>query len=446
MIKFQIDVRGGLRHFRIGTRLILGFGAILLILVAMAGIDRVLNDQSKTKLLDGLKAAEAKSRLAIKMKGALLEGGISLRNMGLTSDLDLLQKAQKTTELERAVFIKTRNNFVAMGLTQVEKGIIDNMIEIDEQLQAPVKEATVQSLAFNPEGAAKILTDRVDSLNQQMIKEINALVDNQQAAADEVLVKYSADDSKLQLLLLFSCAIAVVIGGALAWIITISIVFPLRDAVSIAKEVAGGRFSSNFSVVGNDEVSELTRALKEMMRCLSIAYDELRDMSRYDALTGVRNRGYFNERFDAEWRRAHRAKDVIGLLMVDIDHFKNVNDRYGHLCGDVCLQHVANTIKQALRRSGDEIFRYGGEEFVILLASTDLDGTVHIAEFVRHQVEVLEFFFEGKKIPITVSSGAAATIPDSIGGMQTLVENADRALYEAKHGGRNKVHVHSIDR
>ncbi|HEY8099349.1 MAG TPA: diguanylate cyclase [Burkholderiaceae bacterium] len=446
MINFQNDDGGGLRHFRIGTRLILGFGAILLILVAMAGIDRVLNDQSKTKLLEGLKAAEAKSRLATKMKGALLEGGISLRNMGLTSDLDLLQKAQKTTEVERAVFVETRNNFVALGLTQVEKGIIDNITEIDKQLQAPVREATVQALAFNPEGAAKILTDRVDSLNQQMIKEINALVDNQQAAADEVLVRYNADDRKLKLLLLFSCVVAVVIGGVLAWIITLSIISPLREAVSFAKEVASGRLSSKFSVLGRDEVSELALAVKEMVRCLSIAYDKLRDLSRYDALTGVRNRGYFIERFDAEWRRAHRAKDVISLLMVDIDHFKNVNDCYGHPCGDVCLQHVANTIKQAMHRSGDEIFRYGGEEFVILLASTDLDGALHIAELIRHQVEILEFFYEGKKIPITVSIGAAATIPDSIASAQTLLGNADRALYEAKQSGRNKVCVHPMDR
>lgn len=131
--------------------------------------------------------------------------------------------------------------------------------------------------------------------------------------------------------------------------------------------------------------------------------------------------------------------------MVNIDHFKKVNDNYGHPCGDVCLRCVANTIQQTLRRSCDEVFRYGGEEFVVLLANTDLDGAIHIAELIRRQVDMLEFLFDGNKIPITVSIGASTAIPNSVDDAQSLFGNADKALYEAKLAGRNKVCARPIE-
>jgi diguanylate cyclase (GGDEF)-like protein len=439
MTGFRREEKFSLRRFRIGTRLILGFGSILLILIAMAGINRVLNDQSKKTLIGGLKVAEKKENLAVRMKGSLLEGAIALRNIGLVSDWESIRKAHEVVQVERRDFLAAKQEFIAAGLTAEEGGILTALTTVDEQLQEPLRDAMLQALAYNQEDAAKILSRRAGPLSQAAIREINKLVAVQQAAVDDVFVKYDADDAKMKFLLLLCCCIALGLGGLMAWVITLSIIYPLMEAVSIAKEVASGGLSPMVSIAGNDEVSQLMRALKEMVTCLSSAQDRLRDLSRFDGLTGVRNRAYFDERFEIEWRRAQRGRYMIGVLMIDIDHFKAINDNHGHLGGDVCLKRVAEAMRMTLHRGGDELFRYGGEEFVMLLANADLNGATHISELVRQQVEALDVFFEGRKIPMTVSVGVAVIVPGDEDSAYLLVGNADKALYQAKLSGRNQV-------
>lgn len=186
-------------------------------------------------------------------------------------------------------------------------------------------------------------------------------------------------------------------------------------------------------------VEQRTRELDKALRSLSAANNKLKDLSHIDALTRVKNRAYFDEKFDMEWRRAHRGIYSIGLLMLDIDHFKDVNDSYGHLGGDACLRQVAETISLAIRRPGDDVFRYGGEEMAIILSNTDAKGAAHIGETIRCEVEALEIEFEDKKIRVTVSIGAASMVPEDSSGGSALVGNADKALYQAKHDGRNRV-------
>ncbi|MGZ3238534.1 MAG: GGDEF domain-containing protein, partial [Burkholderiaceae bacterium] len=123
------------------------------------------------------------------------------------------------------------------------------------------------------------------------------------------------------------------------------------------------------------------------------------------------------------------------------DHFKNVNDTHGHLGGDACLKHVAETLNSTIRRAGDHVFRYGGEEFAILLARTEMAGAESIAEIIRKKIEALEIIFDGKKIPVTISVGVAAMIPNDTLAANSLIGYADSALYKAKHAGRNQVCV-----
>jgi diguanylate cyclase (GGDEF)-like protein len=186
-------------------------------------------------------------------------------------------------------------------------------------------------------------------------------------------------------------------------------------------------------------VEQRTSELDKALRSLSAANNKLKALSHTDGLTGVKNRAYFDERFDLEWRRAHRGRYAIGLLMLDIDHFKNVNDTFGHPGGDECLRQVARTLEVAINRPGDDVFRYGGEEFVVILSNTDADGAAHIGEIIRHKVEALKIEFEGRKIPVTVSIGASSMIPELGGGGSMLIRNADKALYQAKRDGRNRV-------
>lgn len=175
---------------------------------------------------------------------------------------------------------------------------------------------------------------------------------------------------------------------------------------------------------------------------LSETNQKLTYLNRYDSLTGVNNRAYFNEKYDLEWRRSQRSRGMIALLVIDIDHFKCVNDTFGHLAGDACLKHVAKIIVEAARRPTDDAFRYGGEEFMVLLANTDAQGAAHIGEIIRSKIEASEIVFDGKQISLTISAGVSAAIPEPGSTCDVLIACADRAMYQAKENGRNRVSVY----
>lgn len=185
-------------------------------------------------------------------------------------------------------------------------------------------------------------------------------------------------------------------------------------------------------------VQERTQELDEALLGLSDANSKLMELNHVDGLTGINNRAYFDEQFGNEWQRSMRIGSPIGLLMLDIDHFKKFNDNHGHLGGDACLKLVANTIQDAIRRPADKCYRYGGEEFVAVLPHTDLAGSAFIADRICKAVAALEFEFEGKTIPVTISIGVCSMVPPRGSKYQDLISAADQALYEAKRQGRNR--------
>jgi diguanylate cyclase (GGDEF)-like protein len=187
------------------------------------------------------------------------------------------------------------------------------------------------------------------------------------------------------------------------------------------------------------EVDERTEELKNALSKLSEAHIILKELTTIDAVTGIRNRQYFDEVFDQEWKRAQRQSYPITLLVLDIDHFKNVNDTYGHLAGDECLKTVASEIDGLFNRPSDVVARYGGEEFVIVLPYVNEENAAAKAEQVRAQIENLIMTADGHQISVTVSIGWVSTIPLEGMTSRSLVSRADKALYEAKSGGRNRV-------
>lgn len=158
-----------------------------------------------------------------------------------------------------------------------------------------------------------------------------------------------------------------------------------------------------------------------------------------DALTGLYNRRYFNERLPDEVNRALRYGEAVSLIICDIDHFKTVNDRYGHPIGDEVLAWTAGNL-MADRRKSDIIARFGGEEFALLLLNTDRDQAARIAEQLRQSFETKRFEKDGEQLPITLSFGVAE-LGKPVDSAEALVEDADRALYRAKNMGRNRVCV-----
>jgi diguanylate cyclase (GGDEF)-like protein len=169
----------------------------------------------------------------------------------------------------------------------------------------------------------------------------------------------------------------------------------------------------------------------------------LAEASSRDALTGLFNRWYILEKIEEEMNRAWRHGSPMSLLMLDIDHFKNVNDSFGHSAGDQVLQAIGQVLKDSCRIY-DIPSRYGGEEFCLMLPETKLDNTLPVAERIRRRVECSNLSANGSQIKITTSIGVAGleSVPDEgLFGASSLIERADRALYSAKDRGRNRVEL-----
>lgn len=187
--------------------------------------------------------------------------------------------------------------------------------------------------------------------------------------------------------------------------------------------------------------------LEEVRRQLERSNAMLERLSTIDGLTGVYNRRRFDEVLDLEWRRAIRTQSPLSLIIIDLDCFKNYNDRYGHLAGDACLRQVAETMNDVLKRPSDMMARYGGEEFAAVLPGIGLDHAAQLAEQMRAAIETLQIdhacSFTSEVV--TVSMGVASMIPKRDALPSVLIAASDTALYEAKQTGRNRVVTHPGD-
>jgi two-component system chemotaxis family response regulator WspR len=186
---------------------------------------------------------------------------------------------------------------------------------------------------------------------------------------------------------------------------------------------------------------EAYRALRESQRQLMQSNLELQRLTTIDSLTGLSNRRHFDEYLAAEWKRAMRTQEPLSILMIDVDYFKDYNDSYGHLAGDMVLRGVAEAIQRSCRRQTDFAARFGGEEFVVVLGATALAECRRIAEDLRQDIEDLQtpHCRSGVGRYITVSIGIASGGAEYGQSMVSLVDAADKALYDAKKAGRNRV-------
>ncbi len=183
-----------------------------------------------------------------------------------------------------------------------------------------------------------------------------------------------------------------------------------------------------------------TQALQAEIAERKLLETRLEQLSVTDPLTGLANRRRFADTLNAEWTRALRTQKPVGLVMIDIDHFKLYNDHYGHIAGDACLRMVASELGRGTRGSMDLAARYGGEEFAIILPGADYDTTLGVAQRVCAAVAALnEPHAAATSGIVTVSVGIASLIPSAQAPAERLVEFADVALYEAKRAGRNRV-------
>ncbi|MHB0971566.1 MAG: ligand-binding sensor domain-containing diguanylate cyclase [Thermoanaerobaculia bacterium] len=211
----------------------------------------------------------------------------------------------------------------------------------------------------------------------------------------------------------------------------------LRDAEELRRRVAERTDELRHTV---EQLRDTQSQLVHKNELLEVANVQLEQLSLIDDLTGVSNRRHFQRALTDEWKRAVRGHDYIAFILLDLDRFKDLNDRLGHPAGDACLRRIGEFLASSVRRAGEIVARYGGEEFAVLLPRTQLGETLRIAEGLRVGIENLEMTSDAG-IPMSVTTSAGVTVMRPLAGesMDALIERADRALYSAKRSGRNRI-------
>ncbi|MDP1682819.1 MAG: diguanylate cyclase [Burkholderiales bacterium] len=234
---------------------------------------------------------------------------------------------------------------------------------------------------------------------------------------------------------IFIAGIAIV--AATAFALARSVLLPLRALETGANRFGAGDLSHRVELNRPDELGQLAQTFNAMAEALKKSRAALAALATRDGLTGLYNHRAFYTLLGDEFARAQRFKRPVSLLLLDIDHFKRVNDTHGHLAGDAVLKGLSELLgRQA--RAIDSVCRYGGEEITVILPETDLDAAAHIAERLRAAVEAQTFDVNVTPLRITVSIGVASW-PAQADTASALVAAADAAMYAAKQSGRNRI-------
>ena len=437
-------------------------------------------------LLDFLKNASIKTRLWVIMCTValliLFGGAIGLNGIAMTNDaLDRTYKdsLKPTNMISRTMLLMGENRVhIMLGLQQDPKNhypkienkensvavhiaaITNNLTEITSILDEYQKRQltseeqdltnlyTIARTQYANDGlipAIKALkTADFQKTNEIFLSKINPYYKNANLRANTLLLKigetaknnYKEASERFTLIrniLIYGTLLGILFVSIAATLLIRSIVRPLNKAVTHFKHIAEGNLDEDISVSSQDEIGQVLTGLAAMQGKLKIMIGELDQLASTDKLTGAWNRRRFEETVETEMDRLRRYGQRLSLMILDVDHFKKINDHYGHPIGDQVLIDLSNTIRSSLRAS-DSLTRWGGEEFVILCPNTTAEIVSRLAERLRKKIASVKFQEVGT---ITLSFGVAECGPNET--WEQWLHRADEALYLAKSGGRDQV-------
>jgi two-component system, cell cycle response regulator len=423
------------RHLSLRNRLIIGVGAMLFPLMALSGA-AFLSFESAIGKFERTENRRLEELFPLAQLNALFKESNNLventaysnsvnhqtrfESISQTIEATLFSMLANPSQLaeKRAVILRVRQQWLEA------RNDADILFSKSMALKAVAKQAKINSFEDH-------ITSAVNDINQ-----LEYLLSHLQTTDN--LAQASQDKQSVRLIIAIVFMVAIAIVMLSAKVLSRHILVPLSLLQKGVDRFGDGDLSHRINLSTQDELAALANAFNTMAQTLEQSQGELRRLATVDGLTGVYNRREFNRWLTLEIERSHRECHPISLVMVDIDHFKKLNDTYGHQAGDEALRHVGRLLKRDVR-PGDHVARYGGEEFAIILPNASRADAFTVAERIRVSIEaqVIPLSLE-QSLTFTASLGFATFIIDQ-DTEETFGQRADQALYYAKHSGRNRV-------
>jgi diguanylate cyclase (GGDEF)-like protein len=276
---------------------------------------------------------------------------------------------------------------------------------------------------------------QVYSHNRMLFRIAEKLIDQDYSNSIQQLATFYLSVGLMSLLLIY-----------LSTGIYLSVSTAMRDLSQSAALVATGNYEKPIAIYANDELSVVAKAMDQMRLSIKEREQKLALMSQIDGLTKLYNRPFFDDALEMSLANSRRNMTELSVVMMDIDHFKKVNDTYGHQAGDACLKYISTLMKDQYQRKTDIVARYGGEEFIAILYGQNIDDAKQQTQKLKSSIEQGEVIFNGQSIKFTASFGLASLTPPETADSAQLISLADALLYQSKHEGRNRISAAEFDR
>jgi len=404
------------------TRLLIyGFAIVILMMITLAVIAFYSTSSGNRDVTQQVSQQLEKINLINELSTIIQSRTRFMQSMLLHDEEFIEAESWPSFNRLAGAYTETRTRLVPL-LAPREREIMDAIDRLDRDINDLNRQVSVLFLNGSRNEASKILLQEVLPKTAPLLSHLSELTQAQRMDVQKVLLMATSDAEKNR--------IQIVIFSVIAVLVSLTVTFV---AIWYGRKLSGQLQNMNNYL--EQKIYERTESLLDTQKELLEDNSELTRMALTDNLTGLSNRTSMNQILRKEFSRFERHDHRFGIIMLDIDHFKNVNDSYGHDTGDTVLQELASIFENAIRAS-DFVARWGGEEFLICCTTIEEEDLLPIAETIRKLVATTKFESAGQ---ITASLGCAAIVKgESIG---ELIKRADVALYEAKNNGRNQTVV-----